>query len=689
MISASEYIEHEYEVTGKKEKYDTTIYAFDIETTSFYILNDKIYSAIEYKDLDEHDKKLCEFRSTMYIWMFSVNDTVYYGRTWDEFLVFIKKIDENDPTIRKIIYVHNLAFEFQFFKKFFNYKKVLARTVRKPFKIILNDYNIEFRCTYFMTNCSLAKLSEVYDLPIAKKVGDLDYTKLRHSTTPLTEKELGYCKYDCLVIYEYIKKEIEVYKTLKDIPLTSTGKVRRELKNLTTTNFQYKKLVKKAININPHVYELLANAFTGGYTHANATYTGDIIEDVNSYDFTSSYPYVLVSEKYPSTEFRKCDVKTIQDLKEVNAYLIKVKFYNIVSKYDNNFISVSKCLEVKKPVLDNGRIASARELEIVLTDIDFKLYMRAYRIEKYEIIEAYYSVYNYLPKLFINFILDKYVLKTEYKNVEGKELEYQLEKGKFNSLYGMCVTRTIRDSVDFIEGEWKETPLTNKDIIEALLEEKKKAFLSFSWGVWCTSYARDNLLSNVIKLDSETIYCDTDSLKITKYANLKVIDDYNKSVINKIENVSNILDIDIKKFKPKDKDGIEHMLGVFDHDAYYKKFITLGAKKYAFIKTNKKGEDEIGITVAGVPKKAKNALKRLEDFKPSHVFKYEDTGKMLIAYIEDQEPIELTDYLGNIYTVTDKTGACALPTTYVLGISEDYSDYLSDNVSKRAIYKED
>ena len=46
-------------------------------------------------------------------------------------------------------------------------------------------------------------------------------------------------------------------------------------------------------------------------------------------------------------------------------------------------------------------------------------------------------------------LLEKYVKKTEYKNVEGKEIEYALEKAKFNSLYGMSVTNNIKDEVIF------------------------------------------------------------------------------------------------------------------------------------------------------------------------------------------------------------------------------------------------
>ena len=109
-------------------------------------------------------------------------------------------------------------------------------------------------------------------------------------------------------------------------------------------------------------------------------------------------------------------------------------------KYYNNFISLSKVTRIKNGRYDNGRIISADEIEIILTDIDFKFILQTYT-GRYEILESYYSRYDYLPKDFINFILDKYVIKTEYKDVEGKEVEYAIEKSKFNSLY-----RLLNDS---------------------------------------------------------------------------------------------------------------------------------------------------------------------------------------------------------------------------------------------------
>lgn len=206
------------------------------------------------------------------------------------------------------------------------------------------------------------------------------------------------------------------------------------------------------------------------------------MSNVDSFDFTSSYPYVMTTYKYPGTPFKKCYIKTKEEMIKNLAYLIRVRFKNIKCKYYNNFISASKCTFLKGVRYDNGRIISATELEIVVTDVDLRFIFDTYNFESYDFLEVYWAVYKYLPKQFINFILDKYILKTKYKNVSGKELEYALEKAKFNSLYGIIVTNTIRDNVLYDnEMGWMENPLSNDDIIKKLNDEKNKGFLSFSY----------------------------------------------------------------------------------------------------------------------------------------------------------------------------------------------------------------
>lgn len=288
----SSYIGHEILPTGKRNKVDNNIYTFDIETTSYIIYEGKQLEPIKYLDLTQKQKEQCNFYGTMYIWMFGINDDVYYGRTYEEFKEFLQfiEISTNSYDVKKIIYVHNLSFEFQFLRNILQFDKVMARKSRKIMKCSILNMNYEFRCTLMMTNCKLEKLPQVYQLDVEKLVGNLDYSKMRHTKTMLTKKELAYCENDCLVVYKYITRELQQYSKIKQIPLTSTGHVRREFKDLITKDYDYRNKVRRAISTDGHIYNLLVEAFAGGYTHANWIYADTIIKNVSSYDFTSSYP---------------------------------------------------------------------------------------------------------------------------------------------------------------------------------------------------------------------------------------------------------------------------------------------------------------------------------------------------------------------------------------------------------------
>ena len=685
----TEYTGHKVTILGRKKKVDNTIYTFDIETTSYLILDNKIISARDYPKLDEVDQKRCTKQALMYIWQFSINDTVYYGRTWDEFKDFLDKITANDAT-HKIIFIHNLSFEFQALWPVIRIKSVMSRKSRKLLRCELEDYDIELRCTLMLSNLKLEKLPDVYQLPVRKKVGDLDYSLIRTPLTPLTDKEMGYCEFDCLVTYHYILKELEQYKRVDRLPITSTGKVRKQLQRIVYANYSYVSKVSSQINTNPAVYNMLIDAFAGGYTHANYIYSNEVLDNVDSYDETSAYPYVLVAYKFPSTNFRRCYLRTAEQMSPRQAYLLTVRIKNLKCKYLNNFISSSKCLNIKGwPDYDNGRIISADEITITLTDVDLRFILDTYEYSSYEIIEAYSSIYNYLPIEYVNFILDKYVLKTTLKNVEGKEVEYGREKASFNSIYGMAVTNTICADVEFVDfDEWIEKPLTNDEITKALLQDKKKGFLNFAWGVWCTAYARDNLLRRVIALDEYVAYCDTDSCKVVPGYDKSIFVEYNKSVEDRIRRVSEERNIPFERFAPSDIKGNSHLLGVFEcetekgRSVTYDKFVTQGAKKYAY-----EIDNSIHVTVSGVPKEGgAKCLNSLTEFKDDLVFDFEHTNKLTLAYNDNQIPVTITDYLGNTYEATDKAGICMLPTTYKLGKAEDYADLIDTSV-ERAKFK--
>lgn len=248
------------------EIYDNTIYTFDIESTSVVLHENKVYDQDFYEKLTEKEKKQAYVYGYMYIWQFSINDIVYYGRTWDEFKMFFAKVFK-DTNIHSIVYVHNLSMETQFLRNVLNIEKVFARQKYKP--IYFSVKNIDFRCSYYLTQAKLEKLPKLYNLPVEKMTGDLDYKKIRHYKTDLTPDELKYCENDCLILYELIKKFKAEYKKIKDIPLTKTGILRRKVKQEMRKSKSFRCKMRELVNKDPELFNVLVRAFSGGYTHAN------------------------------------------------------------------------------------------------------------------------------------------------------------------------------------------------------------------------------------------------------------------------------------------------------------------------------------------------------------------------------------------------------------------------------------
>ena len=97
----------------------------------------------------------------MYIWMFGIGETVYYGRTWEQFGEFMQMlIDQLELNLynRLIIYVHNLGYEFQFMRKFFKWENVFSTEERKPIKAVIKQ-GIEFKEVIYY-GFSLANLAK-------------------------------------------------------------------------------------------------------------------------------------------------------------------------------------------------------------------------------------------------------------------------------------------------------------------------------------------------------------------------------------------------------------------------------------------------------------------------------------------------------------------------------------------------
>lgn len=408
--------------------YSDTIYTFDIETSNlFYIENEwRTFDYSKSKDFYTDVVKI----GIPYIWQFSIDDRVYYGR---EFMDFEKVLIQiSNPDIRKIIYVHNLSWEFAYLVNIFEGKytidNMICRDIRKPISFYIPELNIEFRCSYMLTNMSLKNASK--EFTDVHKLDSLDYdSKVRTPLSYLTQKELMYCEYDCICVYKIIEHFKKIYKNICLIPLTSTGEVRREFRN--QVDFYY---VRKMQNLVPSAdtYIKLWSVFSGGYTHSNILNTGRKIKNVKSMDIASSYPYSMLC-KLPSTEFLRCTNAEFNRDKNY-AYIAYVRYYNLDSNYYTHYMQVSKCTGVHL-VTDNGRVVSADYVELWLTSIDADIIEKNYSYSKREVVECYKSYLDYLDERIIKFILKLYKNKTTLKGVKGKEGVYKRDKSMLNSLY--------------------------------------------------------------------------------------------------------------------------------------------------------------------------------------------------------------------------------------------------------------
>lgn len=661
IIPIGEYIKR------KTNCYINLACSFDIETTSFY----------------ENSSKT----AIMYIWQFAINNNVILGRTWQDFIKLINALKvfyKTNENVRLVVYIHNLSYEFQFMRKWLEWLDIFATDERKPLYCVTKS-GIEFRCSYRLSGYSLDTVAKnLTRHKINKMVGDLDYSLIRNQNTVLTDAEIGYCVNDVLIVTAYINECIEDFGTIADIPLTQTGKVRRFVRQNCFKNDEYKYLMRK-LELKDMEYLQLRKAFQGGFTHTNSMYSMQKCSNVTSYDFTSSYPTVMISEKFPMSKGKyigQCSIKDFDYYRKNYCCMFDFKIEKVVSKVPyENYISFSKCFRIDNYVLNNGRVFSADTLITTITEIDFEIINKFYDYENAEIRNLYIYEKKYLPKPFILSILKLYNDKTQLKGVKGKEVEYLHSKEMLNSCYGMTVTDLLNDEYIYSNDNWDVSKTSIQYAIEQYNNDRNR-FLFYPWGVWVTAYARKNLFSGINEMKTDYIYADTDSVKIfNAEKHLDYINKYNKMIENKMLAMCKFYNIDFEMCKPKTKDGIEKMLGVWDYDGFYKSFKSLGAKRY--LTENKNGE--LSMTVAGVNKKYavpflidtfKTNESIFDNFNDSLVIPRDCSGKKTLTYIDNEKKGIVKDYQGNYAEYYEKSSIHMENAEYHLNIAIQYLEFL-------------
>ena len=646
-------------------KFSDCICSFDIETTRL-------------KDREQ---------SVMYVWQFAIEERVIMGRTWEEFKDFLSMLKQRLGDMRLLVFVHNLSYEFVFLSGIytFNDYEVFCTEPRKVLKC--NMYKtFEFRCSYKLTNLSLAAMSARYNKKYIKQSGEeFDYSKVRLPSTPLTEQEIKYCAFDVLAVVESVHTIMELNdENIYSLPLTSTGFVRKAVK----TAMHDERLTMLDELPEYRCYQLLKSAFRGGNTHANRFYVGEVCPHaVTSMDISSSYPSQQCNRLFPRGVFKEKKDLTIRNLERLielgAAVIMRVSMRNVElrDKYcPVPYIPTAKCIKLSFPddkgvCTDNGRVLCA-DLEMCITDIDYKIIVSQYKAD-ITIEEMFVAWYGQLPQPIIDKNIEYFINKTKLKNVENQELFYFKNKELLNSIYGMSVQDVVKQRIVF--SEHYTNPETGKKELYHLDESKsrkeiyekarKSAFTQYAYGVWTTAHARAALQAGIDMCGDNLVYCDTDSVKFFGQVDFT---EYNQ------ERIAECMKSGLYATDPK---GVTHYGGTYEFDGSYEPngFITQGAKRYAYINDKWQQFDDVStrihITVSGVSKsKGARYLALhggLEAFKPGFIF--EESGKTESVYNDLDKPI-ITKVNGELIPLTRNVVIRDVP--YTLELDDDYCSIL-------------
>lgn len=684
----------------KKVAYELDFCTFDIETTT----------------LDNGGPEEGKPWAFMWHWQACICGRCVFGRRWEEFFDFFKRLSEHlrlKQDKRMVVFVHNLGFEWAFMypmvREHFGEYHIFATGSHEPVKISF-DNGLEFRCSYKLSNMSLWRFTQTeMACPYEKAYGDLDYKKVRTAGTPITDEEAAYNLIDVLGLYHAVKSKMAGDKDIiTTLPITSTGYPRRITRRACREDESYHDKVFVPLALKWEVYKMLKESGRGGNTHGSRFLAGRIIYDIFSMDYVSEYPSEIVLQPYPMTPWcRYGEVESLDELHELmdqKACLFRVTFFNLDILPDQPvpYLPIDKATHIIGGIEgDNGRVLRAPgAISYTLTDIDFKIVEQIYDISGgVAISDMYISDYKPLPEPIRETVLKFFRLKCEIKRQikEAKEdhkrgiytdeqyvevvnlLKYKYGKVKnlLNSIFGMMYTDPVKEEMLMDDdGSWhiKETEEDPEELGKKLLNKfnnSRNSFLNYTWGVWTTAWGRWSLHQlqacavhrDGDRVTSALVYSDTDSAKAYAW-DYEALAELNARIIQKAEELGAYAEA---------PDGTKDYLGWAEEDSHARRFITWGAKKYAY-------EDDAGlhVTVSGVANVTRpgeylglgalelQAHGGLEAFRPGFIWK--EAGGMEVWY-GHSEPRYVTVDGCRMLTASY---AALKDGFYTLGLTEEY-----------------
>lgn len=545
-----------------------------------------------------------------------------------EDMAHVYRRNDRHPVIH--VYDHNFESDFHILRNIYSEsfnEHVFAPAMYKP----LNAEAMVLR-----TPIMFHATSRLFPIDLKSMKDEYDLKQEYHSEYPMYS--------DVLTLGNAIADQRITYGRLSNIPVTEPAAVRRQLKNSVIKDKTWIETCQETTaSYTFDMYDRLCKAYFGGSVGVNRKIKGFVLNNVDSFDATSMYPFHMATKKFPVSPWEPTEDDTDADY----AYMYEISADNVQCKMTNAFLPIAQCY-AEGETTDGHMLVSASHIETTLTDIDFKLFKSMYDAD-ITVNAIYRSKLGYLPKGIIKLILMNFAAKSAKKNTA----KYKRAKRFINNIYGAFVVKTITDTIEYRDNEWHKVKLTEESFAQKIEDEsKKKLFTTYQIGVWVTAYARRMLWTVIQYCDSHVVYFDTDCVK-------GIFTEEEKAFIENYSELEVPYDLDESLYTVN---GCT--LGQFKHEYTADEFKAIAPKIYAV-----SADGELETTIAGLDKKlGRKAIKSVDDLR--YGLKINNARKQ-VTY----------EFDGNIYTIKecriDFTLNDGMEETVTPMINTGYNNYTS------------
>ena len=672
---------------------------------------------------DIETSRLSKVAAYCYHWQFGLHDYCIMGRSLDTMKYFLRLLIDRIHEIKGDVYLMvldaNLGYEWQFCKHYWSdlgITKVFAKESRDPIEILIAS-TIIMREVIGLFGNSLSQIAKNY-CNIPKLIGDLDFSKIRLSETPMSDKEIGYCVRDVEILVLLAENYIysKFYGNKKRMPYTKTGIVRDAIKKELGSNLKQEREKIASWMPDEHTYEMFRiKLFKGGISGCNIMLMDKVLKNVVGADITSDYPYQVLTKKFPMGKAEICPNEEF--CKEKIPYIAKIRFHKFRTKTSHALMSAHKVLNTEElksnihTILDNNRIQYGEFVELLLNDVEFNCLKRAYKWDHAMVVECwkFKEGYDKLPRHIRDVCLKQYLIKQALKEKYSDTQEYKDAKEFVNSIFGMMCTALYMEEYVFFEERCDIDVQEDEDgnkLNRPYEDCCKYLFLSPYWGFWITSYAREMLIDVITRFPKVVVQYDTDSVYFTDDGSEQAI-----GIRKYLERRNEIM----KKmnrvwfFNEPDMETI----GTWDFTKQFKRFKGLGSKRYMYEKQDgtikcvvtgcrkhkSKGDDDPdeGKSTIQIQNEYNNKVNHcntdiFDFFNKSMKIDKEHSEKLCSVYIEESTLITSTDYLGNKETVDIPSCLVLEPIEFNMTVKDSHynlmiaAQRLARNTQDRRVY---